>query len=74
MTVVVDINDLRKEDIEFFKDNFIENHGEQKLNFYVKNPEDQSTIELMSMKVHVEINGDLLEVIHDMQKYEVFLN
>ncbi len=74
MTVVVDINDLRKEDIEFFKKNFIKNKGEQKLNFYVKNPSDNSTIELMSMKAHVEINGDILNVINEMQKYEVFLN
>ena len=74
MTVVVDINDLRKEDIDFFKKNFIENKGEQKLNFYVRNPVDNSTIELISMKAHVEINGDILNVINEMQKYEVFLN
>ena len=74
MTIVVNLQDLRREDIEFFKNNFSENKGEQRLNFFVKNPEDQSTIELMAMKAHIEINGDLLEVIHDMQKYEVFLN
>ena len=74
MTVVVNLQDLRREDIEFFKNNFTENTGEQRLNFFVKNPEDQSTIELMAMKAHIEINGDLLEVIHEMQKYEVFLN
>ncbi|MGZ5262748.1 MAG: hypothetical protein ACXWCF_03045, partial [Kaistella sp.] len=74
MTVVVNIQDLRREDIEFFRNNLIGNTGEQKLNFFVKNPEDQSTIELMSMKAHVEINGELLEIIHEMQKYEVFLN
>ncbi|MCB4235028.1 hypothetical protein LDL59_07780 [Kaistella anthropi] len=34
MTVVIDINDLRKEDIEFFKENFLENEGEQKLNLW----------------------------------------
>ena len=74
MTVVVNLQDLRREDIEFFKNNFTENAGEQRLNFFIKNPEDQSTIELMAMKAHIEINGDLLEVIHEMQKYEVFLN
>ncbi len=74
MTIVVNLQDLRREDIEFIKNNFSENKGEQRLNFFVKNPEDQSTIELMAMKAHIEINGDLLEVIHDMQKYEVFLN
>ena len=74
MTVVVDVNHLRREDIEFFKENFVENNGEQKLNFYIKNPEDQSSMEVVSMKANIEINGDLLHVIHEMQKYEVYLN
>lgn len=74
MTVVVEITDLRKEDLDFFKKNFTENKGEQKLNFYVKNPEDQSNMELLSMKTHIDINGNLLEIINEMQKYEVFLN
>ncbi len=74
MTVVVNINDLRKEDLDFFKKNFTENKGDQKLNFYVKNPDDQSNIELVSMKTHIDINGNLLEIINEMQKYEVFLN
>ncbi|MCQ4034698.1 DNA polymerase III subunit alpha [Kaistella montana] len=74
MTIVIDINDLRKEDIEFFKENLIDSEGEQKLNFFVRNPEDHSNIELMAMRSHVKINGNLLEVIHDLQKYEVFLN
>ena len=74
MTIVIDINDLRREDIIFFKENFLENEGEQKLNFLVKNPEDQSNIELMAMRSQVNINGDLLEVIHNLHKYDVFLN
>ncbi|WP_027377324.1 DNA polymerase III subunit alpha [Kaistella palustris] len=74
MTVVVNVHDLRKEDIAFFQENFTEYSGTQKLNFCIRNPEDQSTIELMSVKASVDINGDLLEIIHDMQKYEVFLN
>ena len=74
MTIVIDINDLRREDIIFFKENFLENEGEQKLNFLVKNPEDHSNIELMAMRSQVNINGELLEVIHKLHKYEVFLN
>ena len=74
MTVVIDVNDLRREDIRFFKTNFIENKGEQKLNFYIKNPADQTNMELMSMKANIEINGNLLQIIHDMQKYEIYLN
>lgn len=74
MTVVVDVNDLRKDDIEFFRKNVAENKGDKKLNFYVKNPDDQSNIELMSMKTHININGHLLQIINEIQKYEVFLN
>ncbi|UOE39889.1 DNA polymerase III subunit alpha [Chryseobacterium suipulveris] len=74
MTVVVDINDLRKQDLDFFISSFAKNKGEQKLNFYVRNPEDQSVLELMSMKQHIDINGDLLGIFHELQKYKVFLN
>ncbi len=74
MTVVVDLNELRKEDIVFFQKHFQENSGNQKLNFFIKNPEDNSNIELLSLKASIEINGKLLKIIHDMQKYQVFLN
>lgn len=74
MTVVVDLDDLRKEDLDFFRKNFIENKGEQKLNFYVRNPDDHSVLELMAMKAQIDINGHLLEVFREMQRYQVFLN
>ena len=74
MTVVVDINDLRREDLLFFKENFTANQGDKKLSFYVKNPEDESHIEVLSMQTNVEVNGNLLEIFNEMQKYEIFLN
>ena len=74
MTVVLDVNDLRKEDIQFFQENFVQNQGDQKLNFFIKNPEDNSTVELISMQAKISINGDLLEIIHEKQEYKVFLN
>ncbi len=74
MTVVVDLNDLRKEDIDFFRENFSEYSGDQKLNFLVKNPLDDTTLEMMSMKSQIEINGELLQIINEMQKFKVFLN
>jgi DNA polymerase-3 subunit alpha len=74
LTVVMDVNDLQQEDIVFFKENLTENHGKQKLNFYVKNPEDNSHIELHSMKNFVNITGNLLEVLNLHQKFNVFLN
>jgi len=74
LTVVVDLNDLRREDLEFFRENFSANKGESKLNFLLKNPEDNSTIELNSMHAKVEINDQLLQIIHERQQYTVFLN
>ncbi|ROI10536.1 DNA polymerase III subunit alpha [Chryseobacterium sp. H3056] len=74
MTVVVDVNDLRKEDIEFFRNQFGEHKGEQKLNFFIKNPADESQIEVMSMQTMIQVNGDLIGVFNEMQKYQIFLN
>ena len=74
LSIVVPLDSLRKTDIEFFKEKIIENHGEQKLNFFIKNPEDQSVLEVVSMKHHININEELLEVIHSIHNYEVFLN
>ena len=74
LSIVVPLDSLRKTDIEFFKEKIIENHGEQKLNFFIKNPEDESVLEVVSMKHHININEELLEVIHSINNYEVFLN
>ncbi len=74
MTVVMDVNDLRREDIDFFKQNLIRKDGAHKLSFYVKNPMDNSHIELYALQSHVEVNGELLSIINEMQKYQVFLN
>jgi len=74
LTIVMDVNDLRKDDLDFFRENVFQSEGKQKLSFYVKNPEDGSHIELYSMKSHVDLNGDLLEIFNQGQKFEVFLN
>ena len=74
MTVVVDVNDLRKEDVEFFRNQFGEHKGEQKLNFFIKNPADESQLEVMSMQTNIEVNGELIGVFNEMQKYQIFLN
>ena len=74
MTVVVSLNDLRKEDIEFFQKNILENKGSQKLRFYIKNPMDNGMVELTSMQHSIEINHNMLEILSHLNKYEVFLN
>ena len=74
LSVVVPLDSLRKSDIEFFRENIIQNQGEQKLNFFIKNPEDESVLEVVSMQHKININENLLEVIHQINNYEVFLN
>lgn len=74
MTVVLDVNHLRRDDLEFLKETLSGLNGNQKLGFYVKNPEDQSHLEVLSLQTHVNISGDLIEVFNEMQRYEVYLN
>lgn len=74
LTIVMDVNDLRRDDIEFFKENVFRTEGRQKLSFIVRNPEDDSQVELFSLKSFVDLNGDLLEVFSQGQKFQVFLN
>ena len=65
----------RVKKIDFFKNSFLgHDYGDQKLSFCVKNPEDNSVIELVSMQHRIKINDELLSIIHDVNNYEVFLN
>lgn len=74
MTVIVPVNELRKEDIEFFSTQILSQKGSKKLNFFVKNPADESVIELTSLQHEIDINENVLSIIHHLNKYEVFLN
>lgn len=74
MTLVVPINELRKEDIAFFQKEILSSKGEQKLHFYIKNPADGSVIESVSMRHSIEITDNMLKILNQMNKYEIFLN
>ena len=74
LTVVMPVQDLKKEDIEFFRNEILTNKGEHKLSFYIKNPEDNSIIELVSMQHKIRINDNVLKMIHKVGRYDVFLN
>lgn len=74
MSVVVPLDSLRQSDLDFFKETILKNRGEHKLKFYIKNPADQSILELVSMKHQINISEELLEVLHEVQNYEIFLN
>ena len=74
LTVVMPVQDLKKEDIEFFRNEILNNKGEHKLSFYIKNPEDNSIIELVSMQHKIRIDDNVLKMIHKVGRYDVFLN
>lgn len=74
LSVVMNIQDLRKEDVDFFKQILQQNNGEHKIHFYLRNLADNSHIELHSMKSSVHINHDILEAFTERNKYELFLN
>ena len=74
LTVVMGVHDLRKKDIAFFQQYATQNNSLQKLSFFIKNPEDDSQIEFVSLKCGFQINGEILELINQEQKYQFFLN
>ena len=74
ISLVMDIMDFRKEDLDFFRTILDRNRGEQKFKFFIKHPEEDSHIELQSMKYFVDLNGDLIKEIQLLNKYEFYLN
>ncbi len=74
VSIVMNVHDLRKDDLEFLIKTFEDNKGDQKLHFYIKNPEENSHLELVSLRTTIDVNGDLLEVFGQESKYEFFLN
>ncbi|WP_419868253.1 DNA polymerase III subunit alpha [Chryseobacterium sp. CT-SW4] len=74
ISLVMDVMDFRKEDLEFFRTVLDKNKGEQKFKVYIKNAEENSHIELQSMKYSVDLNGDLIKEIQLLNKYEFYLN
>lgn len=74
ISLVMDVMDVRPEDLDFFRTVLDRNKGNQKLKFFIKNLEDGSDIEVQSMKHSVDLNGDLIKEIQLLNKYEFYLN
>jgi len=74
ISLVMDVMDFRPEDLSFFRNVLSENQGSQKFKFYIKNIEDDSHIEVQSMKHTVNLNGELIKNIQLLNKYEFYLN
>lgn len=74
ISLVMDVMDVRPEDLDFFRTVLDRNKGNQKLKFFIKNIDDDSHIEVQSMKHSVDLNGDLIKEIQLLNKYEFYLN
>jgi len=74
ISLVMDVMDVRPEDLDFFRTVLERNKGNQKLKFFIKNIDDDSHIEVQSMKHSVDLNGDLIKEIQLLNKYEFYLN
>ena len=74
MTVVVPLNELQKEDLEFFKNSILKEKGNQRLYFYIKNPADDTGVKLLSSEYKIEISDEMLRALSHANKYQVYLN
>ena len=74
MTVVVPLNELKEEDLEFFKNSILKEKGNQRLYFYIKNPADDTGVKLLSSEYKIEISDEMLRVLSHANKYQVYLN
>ncbi|WP_407402687.1 DNA polymerase III subunit alpha [Chryseobacterium sp.] len=74
ISLVMDVMDFRKEDLNFLENVFEQNKGDKKFKVYIKNDEDEKHIELQSTKYTVDLNGDLIQEIALLNKYEFYLN
>ena len=74
LSLVMDVMDFRKEDLEFFQNTVVRHSGNQKLRFYIRNSEEDQEIEIQSMRFSVDLNGDFLNEVALLNKYEFYLN
>jgi len=74
ISLVMDVMDFRREDLEFFRNVLDHNKGNQKFKIFIKNSEENSDMELQSMRYSVDLNGDLIKEIQLLNKYEFYLN
>jgi DNA polymerase-3 subunit alpha len=74
LSLVMDVMDFRKEDLEFFQNVMSQYAGDQKLRFFIKNSEDNQEVEIQSIRFSVDLNGDFLNEVALLNKYEFYLN
>jgi DNA polymerase-3 subunit alpha len=74
LSLVIPVNEVNKADLEFFKTQLLAEKGEHKLNVFLKNPIDNSFLEVRALQHNININFKLIEKIHQFGKFEIYLN
>lgn len=74
LTVVMNIQDLRREDIEFFRKTFVRKDGNHKVCFYLSNKIDGTFLELSAVQGKVTIDSQLMTETNLLKRYEIFVN
>ena len=73
ISLVMDVLNFRKEDINLIQQLIEESKGEQKFKVYIKDEENQY-LELSSMKYNVELSNQFVNKVGGLQKFDFFLN
>ena len=74
LSVVVDIQDFRQEDLEFLSKVIQENFGDKRLRFYLRNKENNSHLELNTIRPSIKIDGDFIKFFIENNKFQFYLN
>lgn len=74
LTLVLDVKEIRKSDLEFFRNSLMKKDGKQKVSILIKNQDDGTQLEMPSRKGFVDLDAALMTEIAEEKRYEIFLN
>lgn len=74
ISVVLDVEEFRKEDLEFFKTNLKGQNGAGKLKFLLRNKSEDKILELHTMKTSIDITAEIVGNLENNNKYTFFMN
>ncbi len=74
LSIVLNVEEFGKKDLEFLKNNLAARDGEGKLQFFITDGDGQNVVELQSMQTTIDINSELLEALYNQQYFSHYLN
>ena len=74
ISVVLDLEEFRKEDLEFFKAHLKGQNGGGNLQFLLRNKSEDRMLELQAMQASIEINTEIIGNLQNNKNYTFFMN